>query len=87
MNIPVWSRPIPLLVLLTACGGSSPSPTTPSASTFLAGTWRGTLTIEVNPGDSNALPPSSGPMQWTFEVVSQTTCNRSGQPFVQNTPG
>ena len=48
MNIPVWSRPIPLLVLLTACGGSSSNPTAPSApESFLGGTWRGTVTIEV----------------------------------------
>ena len=73
MKVPVWSRPLPLLVLLSACGGSSPSPTGPSApTTFLSGTWRGTVTIEVNPGDPNALPPSSGAMQWTFEVMPQT---------------
>ena len=73
MTVPVWSRPIPLLVLLTACGGSPPNPTGPSAPTsFLTGTWRGTVTIEVNPGDPNALPPTSGAMQWTFEVVPQT---------------
>lgn len=73
MTVPVWSRPIPLLLLLTACGGSSPNPTGPSAPTsFLKGTWRGTVTIEVNPGDPNALPPTSGAMQWTFEVVPQT---------------
>ncbi len=73
MKIPVWFRPLPLLVLLTGCGGSSPSPTGPSTPTsFLTGTWRGTVTIEVNPGDPNALPPSSGAMQWTFEVMPQT---------------
>ena len=73
MKVPVWSRPIPLLILLTACGGSSPSPTGPSpATSFLTGTWRGTVTLEVNPGDPNALPPSSGAMQWTFEVTPQT---------------
>ena len=73
MKVPVWSGPLPLLLLLTACGGSSPSPTGPSAPTsFLTGTWRGTVTIEVNPGDPNALPPSSGAMQWTFEVTPQT---------------
>ncbi len=73
MKIPVWFRPLPLLVLLTGCGGSSPSPTGPSTPTsFLTGTWRGTITIEVNPGDPNALPPSSGAMQWTFEVMPQT---------------
>jgi hypothetical protein len=73
MKVPVWSRPLPLLVLLSACGGSSPSPTGPSAPTsFLSGTWRGTVTIEINPGDPNALPPSNGAMQWTFEVMPQT---------------
>lgn len=73
MTIPVWFRPLPLLVVLTGCGRSSPSPTGPSAPTsFLTGTWRGTVTIEVNPGDPNALPPSSGAMQWTFEVMPQT---------------
>lgn len=73
MKVPVWSRPLPLLILLSACGGSSPSPTGPSAPTsFLSGTWRGTVTIEINPGDPNALPPSSGTMQWTFEVMPQT---------------
>ena len=73
MNVPLWSRPLPFLLLLTACGGSSPSPTGPSGPTsFLTGTWQGTVTIEVNPGDPNALPPSSGAMQWTFEVMPQT---------------
>ena len=73
MKIPVWFRLLPLLVLLTGCGGSSPSPTGPSTPTsFLTGTWRGTVTIEVNPGDPNALPPSSGAMQWTLEVMPQT---------------
>lgn len=37
-----------------------------------AGTWRGTVTIAVNPGDPNAQPATSGSMQWTFEVVPQT---------------
>ena len=89
MNVPIWSRPLPFLLLLTACGGSSPSPTGPSAPTsFLTGTWRGTVTIEVNPGDPNALPPSSGAMQWTFEVVPQTnlqsfrTTIRSEHPWL-----
>jgi hypothetical protein len=89
MNVPAWSKPLPLLVLLSACGGSSPSPTGPSAPTsFLAGTWRGTVTIEVNPGDPNALPPSSGPIQFTFEVTPQTdlrsfrTTVRSDHPWL-----
>jgi hypothetical protein len=62
--------PSPLLMLLMACGGSSPGPTAPSASvSFLDGTWRGTVTIEVNPGDPTAVPPTSGTTQWTFETV------------------
>jgi hypothetical protein len=62
--------PIPLLLLLTACGGSSPGPTSPSApASFLAGTWRGTVTIEVNPGDPFALPATSGSTEWRFETV------------------
>ena len=92
MNLPIGSRPLPFLLLLTACGGSSPSPTGPSAPTsFLTGTWRGTVTIEVNPGDPNALPPSSGVMQWTFEVMPQTnlqsfrTTVRSEHPWLTMT--
>lgn len=62
--------PIPLLLMLTACGGSSPGPTSPSApASFLTGTWRGTVTIEVNPGDPSALPPTSGSTEWKFETV------------------
>lgn len=34
--------------------------------------WRGTVTIQVNPGDPNAPPPTSGDMTWTFEIVPQT---------------
>lgn len=72
MKIPGWARPLPLLLLLSGCGGSS-GPTAPSPPTsFLTGTWRGTVTIEVNPGDPNAQPPRSGPTQWTFEAVPQT---------------
>jgi hypothetical protein len=67
---PLAFMPIPLLMLLTACGGSSRGPMSPSASvSFLAGTWRGTVTIEVNPGDPSAVPPTSGTTQWTFETV------------------
>ncbi len=65
--------PVLLLVSLTACGGSSSNPTAPSPPTsFLTGTWRGTLTILVDPGTPNAQPESSGPVQWTFEPVPGT---------------
>ena len=57
---------------LSGCGREG-TPTGPSGSTsFLTGTWRGTVTIQVNPGDPNRPPPSTGEMTWTFEVVPQT---------------
>ena len=65
-------RPLPVLLLLTACGGGSPSPSGPSSSSFLTGTWSGTVTIAVNPGDPGAPAPTSGPITLTFEVVPQT---------------
>ena len=68
-----WVVPVPLLVALTACGGSGSSPTAPSAPTsFLTGTWRGTLTVQVNPGDPDAQPETLGPEQWTFAPVAGT---------------
>lgn len=63
--------PLSLLLLVTACGRES-GPTGPSSSSFLSGTWRGTVTIAVNPGDPGAPAPTSGPIAWTFEVVPQT---------------
>jgi hypothetical protein len=65
-------RPLPVLLLLTACGGGSPSPSGPSSSSFLTGTWSGTVTIAVNPGDPGAPAPTSGPITLTFEEVKQT---------------
>ena len=64
--------PLSVLLLVTACGRESSSPTGPSSSSFLSGTWRGTVTIAVNPGDPGAPAPMSGPITWTFEVVPQT---------------
>jgi hypothetical protein len=63
--------PILLLPFLAACGREQ-SPTSPSESSFLSGTWSGTVTIQVNPGDPGAAPATSGPITWTFEVVPQT---------------
>jgi hypothetical protein len=59
-------------VALSNCGREG-TPTGPSGPTsFLTGTWRGTVTIQVNPGDPNPPAPISGDMRWTFEVVPQT---------------
>jgi hypothetical protein len=72
-----WARtvflPLPLCGLLASCGGSSDSPTAPSEpQSFLVGTWQGSVTIQINPGDPGAPAPSSGNMTWAFEVVPQT---------------
>ena len=58
-------------VLLSACGREG-LPTAPSSSSFLTGVWRGTVTVQVNPGDPGAQPPTTGAMTWTFEVVPDT---------------
>ena len=66
----LWS-PIPFLLILAGCGGSTP--TGPSAAqSFLAGTWRGTLTIQPDPTGPQPGSPVSGAVTWTFEVVPQT---------------
>ena len=55
------------VILAAGCGGDS-GPTAPSAPTsFLAGTWTGTVTIE-----REGEPTVSGPVSWTFEVVPDT---------------
>lgn len=72
MNSRAW-LPSLFLIALSACGGGSSSPTAPSGgASFLTGTWRGTLVLQVNPGDPNAPAPTGGTMEWTFEAVPQT---------------
>jgi len=53
-------------VVLANCGGGS-SPTSPGETSFLSGTWNGTLTIS-----RTGQPDITGPATWTFEVVPQT---------------
>jgi hypothetical protein len=70
------SAKLAIAILIAAalpnCGREG-TPTGPSGPTsFLTGTWRGTVTIQVNPGDPNPPAPMSGDMTWTFEVVPQT---------------
>jgi hypothetical protein len=67
------SLPLLLIVPLIACGGGSSTPTAPSGpQSFLAGTWRGTLTIQPDPTGPQPGTPVSGPVTWTFEVLPQT---------------
>ena len=55
------------LLFLAGCGDGK-APTSPSGpSSFLSGTWRGTVTIEAT-----GQPPTSAPMMWTFVVVPQS---------------
>jgi hypothetical protein len=59
---------VTLCVVAVACDRGSPAPTTPSApSSFLAGTWTGTMTLE-----REGEPTSAGPTTWTFEPVPGT---------------
>ena len=67
------SLPLLLILPLSACGGGSSTPTAPSGpQSFLAGTWRGTLTIQPDPSAPQPGSPVSGSVTWTFEVVPQT---------------
>lgn len=70
----LWTAmPALLLLPVAACDGRTPGPTAPSTPTsFLTGTWSGTVTIQVNPGDPGTPPATSGPVTWSFEVVPQT---------------
>jgi hypothetical protein len=66
-----WCLALAVAFTCAGCGGTSP--TGPSGSqSFLAGTWRGTITLQVNPGDPDAPPATSGATTWTFEVVPDT---------------
>ena len=56
------------VVIAAGCGGSSSSPTAPSEpSSFLAGTWTGTVTIE-----RDGEPTTTGAITWTFDVMPNT---------------
>src|SRR4051812_34935391 len=73
------------MVVSAACGDGS-GPTAPAGAgpqPFLAGTWKGTVTIRVNPGEPGVPAPMSGATTWTFEVVPQTN-NQTFQATVQS---
>lgn len=75
MTTRAWSCITVVCALMTTagCGGTDSSPTAPSGGqSFLAGTWRGTLTIQPNASDPNPPPETSAATTWTFEVVPQT---------------
>jgi len=60
-------------VMTTSCGAGSATPAAASGpQSFLAGTWQGTVTIQVAPGTTGPQPATVGATTWTFEVVPQT---------------
>jgi hypothetical protein len=66
----VWTLGV---IWCAACGDSGTGPAAPSGpSSFLTGTWQGSVTIQVNPDGSGPQPGTTGTMTWTFEVVPQT---------------
>lgn len=78
-----------LSVCVVSGCGREPTPTQPSGPTsFLAGTWRGTVTIQVDPRSPIPPAPTTGEMTWTFEVVPQTNMQslratiRSSHPWL-----
>jgi len=71
-RLPLSATVLVTVGALSGCGRES-TPTSPSGPTsFLAGTWRGTVTIQVSPRDPTPPLPTTGEMTWTFEVVPQT---------------
>lgn len=85
--------PVRALAVMVVCAspgcGREATPTQPSGPTsFLAGTWRGTVTIQVDPRSPNPPAPVSGDMTWTFEVMPQTNMQslratiRSSHPWL-----
>jgi hypothetical protein len=54
-------------LVLANCGGGSTPISSPGETSFLTGTWNGTLTIS-----RTGQPDVTGPATWTFELVPQT---------------
>jgi hypothetical protein len=56
-------------LLLAACGGggTTTNPTPPGDSSFLTGTWTGTVTIH-----RDGLPDTTAPTTWTFALIPNT---------------
>ena len=62
-----------LVLPLAACGDGGAAPPAPSGpQSFLAGTWRGIMTIQPDPTGPQPGSAVSGAVTWTFEVVPQT---------------
>jgi hypothetical protein len=63
----------PAMIMLTAACDTGREPTAPSGpQSFLTGTWRGTVTIQVESDLPGTPSPSSASTTWTFEVAPQT---------------
>ena len=67
---------------LSSCGREG-TPTGPSGPTsFLSGTWRGTVTIQVNPGD----PESTGADEWRDDVDVRGRAPNEHAVFARHDP-
>lgn len=71
-RLPVSAAMLIAAGMLSACGREA-TPIGPSGqNSFLTGTWRGTVTLQVNPRGPEPPAPTTGDMTMTFEVVPQT---------------
>ena len=89
MTIPAWSRPVPLLLLLAGCGGRPRArPGRPRRHRSWPARGAGRSRSKSIRATRTRQPPSSGPMQWTFEAMPQTnlqsfrTTVRSDHPWL-----
>jgi hypothetical protein len=63
----------PAIIVATVGCDSGREPTAPSApQSFLTGTWRGTVTIQMASDAPGTPAPSTASIAWTLEAVPQT---------------
>src|SRR5688572_24027642 len=87
-RLPVSAATLVAACALSACGREATPTSASGLTSFLVGTWRGTVTIQVDPRSPNPPAPTGGEMTWTFEVIPQTNMQslratiRSSHPWL-----